>query len=223
MSSISSVGSSSSASYAVSLAQSSKLGRSLGSLDGAVQSGNLTAAGDIIAALVKDYPQYAVSSADGSSSLSDPINQGFQALSTAISNGSVDDARNAWAGLKQSLADSGVTLSDNNSTMQKIIAEARESVDEAIISSLGLGSSDSGRSAALLTGSGSGTSDSLSALVSSWVTYKTNGATTPIAASGATTVASTASTAPTNSTASGSVSESASGGSTGSDALDVSA
>jgi hypothetical protein len=182
MSSISSVGSAA-ASYGVQLAQSSKLVRSFSSLDSAIQTGNLTAAAGIIAAIAKDNPQYAASTTSGSTS-SDPINQGFQTLSSAITQGDTEATRTAWTQLKSDLADAGVTISSGASAMQKIIAQAKDSIDQAIISSLSLGLSENGNSASSLLGNASAdssaTSDTLGTLVSQWVTYKTTGATSQI-------------------------------------------
>ena len=192
MSSISGISSSSGASYAVQLAQTSKLGRSLNSLDAAVQSGNLASAGSVLAAIVKDNPQFALSSSS-TTAAQDPINQGFNAVSTAISNNQPEAAKSAWNQLKTDLAKSGVIVNDGSEDTRKLLADAKKSIDNAILASLGSSASDGGSSLASLVGAGTTDgADSLSALVSNWVTYKAGGgssttSTNPTAAESAST------------------------------------
>ena len=94
MSAVSSISNSASVTYATQLAQTSALKRSLNSLGTAVQNGDLTSAGSILAAFIKANPQFASTASDGSQA-QDPINQDFQALADAVSGNQVDAAKGA--------------------------------------------------------------------------------------------------------------------------------
>src|ERR1039458_5046235 len=65
MSTLSSISNSASATYATQLAQTSALKRSLNSLGIAVQNGDLTSAGSILAAFIKANPQFASTASEG--------------------------------------------------------------------------------------------------------------------------------------------------------------
>jgi hypothetical protein len=182
MSSTSAIGSSASASYAVQLAQTSALQRSLYNLDTAVQNGNLTSARSNLSALMKAYPQYAPSSG-ASSTDQDPINQDFQALANALDQNDVDGAKAAWAKVKSELTNAGLPAIKNPSdTAALALAQNKASQDQAMLSAL-LGPAPSSDStiATLLGGSTNpaSTSDSVSALVSHWIAYQSDGTTLP--------------------------------------------
>jgi hypothetical protein len=171
MSTLSSVSGSSGASYATQLAQSSSLESSLYNLGNAVQNGNLTSAGSILTAIIQANPQYANTSSSGSSSSSspssDPINQDFQNLATAISSGDTGSAQSAWTQLKNDLAQSGVTINSNGAQLAaQAVAQSTVSIDQSILSSFFDASSSNS----------SDSSDPLSALVTNWLTYKADGA-----------------------------------------------
>ena len=136
MSSTSALGSSSSATYAVQLAQTSALQRSLYNLDTAVQSGNLSSAGSNLAAIMKAYPQYAPSASDSSSS-QDPVNQGFQALADAIGKNDAAGAKTAWTKIKSELTKEGLpALKNPTDNTALVLAQNKESMDQSVLSSL---------------------------------------------------------------------------------------
>lgn len=167
--------SSSAASYGVQLAQTSKLGRTLYSLDASIQKGDMTAANNTLLSIIKAYPQYATNSSNSSES-EDPINKGFTTLSTAISNQDVNAAQNAWTDLKKQLADSGITINDGTANTQKLVSQMRESLDASILASLNGTSTDSNFATLYgLSSANTTASDALSGLVTNWVTYKTSG------------------------------------------------
>lgn len=167
--------SSSTTSYGIQLAQTSKLGRSLFSLDASIQKGDLATAGDTLLSIVKAYPQYTMDSND-STDTEDPINKGFATVSNAISNQDVNIAQTAWEDLKKQLADSGVKISDGTATTQKLISQMRESLNASILASLGKTNTDSSFSSLYgLSPSETTATDNLSGMVANWVTYKTSG------------------------------------------------
>jgi hypothetical protein len=168
MSAVSGIGSdSTSVAYATQLAQTSQLQRSLYNLGVAVQDGDLNSAGSTLTALMQAYPQYASSASGGSTDTLDPINTDFQSLSTAIDNNDTDGAKAAWQQLKTDLASQGVSVNDGSQSTAQLLANAKASLDESILSqSFGAG-----------TGS-SGGADGLSSILSNWVTYQATGSTT---------------------------------------------
>ena len=185
MSALTGVSTSGSVSYATQLAQTSNFERSLYNLGTAVQNGNLTAVGSILSALMKANPQYATSSSsDDSSQSQDPIDQDFQALGDAISNNQTDAAQTAWSQLKSDLAKNGITqISDPTTLAAQAVAENKSDMDQVLLSTLFGTDADSSASLTTLLGGDSNSSsglDSVSALVSNWLTYKANGsASTP--------------------------------------------
>jgi hypothetical protein len=189
---------SSSASYAVQLAQKSKLNNSLDALDSAIQSGNLTGASTILSTLIKDNPQYASTSTSSSSSSTDPINTGFTTLATAISNNDTDAARTAWAQLKSDMSDAGITFKHSTDYTQQIVANVQQSVNETILSNLGIASTENSSQLVSLLSSNSSTAstDAVDSLVSNWVTYKANGGNSTPAVT-VTTTAQTSTSTPT--------------------------
>jgi ABC-type transporter Mla subunit MlaD len=173
--------SSSGVSYAMQLAQTSAVKRSLNNLGNAVQNGDLTSAGSILTAFVKANPQYATSSSDASQT-EDPINQDFQALADAISNNQVDAAQGAWTQVKSDLAKKGVTdLGNGTAATAKLLAETKASISQQIVSdALGASSGSGSFMATLLGGGGANSATGLSgSLISNWLTYQAGGYTTP--------------------------------------------
>lgn len=182
MSTVSSLSTSASASYAVKLAESFALKRNLSKLGSAIEKGDLTSAGSTLSALIKAHPEYATSSSGPDSGSG--INADFAAISTAIEDQDTEAAKEAWKQLKSDLAEAGVTdTSDGTAAIQKLLTETKESVNESILSSLFGADSSSSDSVSALLGLGSSTSDStsLSSLISSWVTYKKDISTSSIA------------------------------------------
>lgn len=182
MSSLSSVSSSSGAGYATQLAQSSSLERSLYNLGSAIQSGNLTSAGSILTGLIQANPQYATTSASGSSSGSQsPINTDFENLASAISSNDPDTAKSAWSQLKSDLAAAGVTNINSGTDIEaQTLAANKVSMEQTLLTSLfGGGSGSSSSVAELLGGSGGSTTgtDSVASAVSNWLTYQADGST----------------------------------------------
>ncbi len=179
MSTVSSVSSeSSAAAYAEQLAQTSQLQRSLYNLGNAVKSGNLTAAGTTLSAIMKANPQFVSSSSSSSSSSgsSDPVNQDFASLSTAIGNNDTAGAQAAWQQLQTDLGNEGVTVSDPGTSTAQLLANEQESLDESILSqTFGAGSSDSTLESLIGAGGQSSTGDALSSILSNWVTYQATG------------------------------------------------
>jgi hypothetical protein len=172
MSTVSGVSSeSASVAYATHLAQSSQLQRSLYNLGAAVKDGDLNSAGTLLTALMKEYPQYASSSSSSSSSsgstdTSDPVNAGFESLSTAIDNNDPNAAKGAWQQLTTDLANEGVTVSDSSDSTAQLLAGATASLDQSILSdTLGAGANSSS------------SGDTLSAVLSDWITYQATGST----------------------------------------------
>jgi hypothetical protein len=182
MSTTSGVTSSSSASYATELAETSQLRRSLNNLGTAIQSGNLSSASSILSAIIKAHPEYATtSSSDTSTTSTSPINTDFQAVAQALDANDADAAKTSWTQLKGDMADAGVTdLSDGKADTAKLLAETKTSVDEAIISNMFGVSSSSDSSVATLIGASSSSdssSDAVSSAISSWLTYEADGKT----------------------------------------------
>jgi hypothetical protein len=178
MSALSSVSNSSTANYAVQLAQTSAIERTLYNLGSAVQNGNLTAAGSILTAFIQANPQYATSSSSGSTPSQEPINQDFQNLASAISSNQTDAARSAWAQLKTDMAQAGVTnISSPADIAAQAVAQSKASMQQALLSTLFTPSSDSSLSLLGLNGSSSGPSaaDPLSSVLSNWMTYQADG------------------------------------------------
>ena len=176
MSTITGVSSSTDTSYAVQLAQTSSLRRSLNNLGAAIQSGDLTTAGTTLAAIVKANPQYAASTSNASQS-QDPINLDFQAVSAAIDNNDVTASRTAWTQLQTDLTKNGVSISDGTSATSKLLSDSKISINQQILTdAFGTSAASAGSLVSLLGGTTS-TSDSSSvdALVSSWISYKAGG------------------------------------------------
>jgi hypothetical protein len=180
MSSITGLSSADSVSYATQLAQTSTLKRSLNSIGTAIENGDLTSAGSALTALVKNNPQYAATSSDGSPS-QDPINQDFQTLADAISNNQSDSAQSAWAQVKSDLSSAGVTdLSDGTAATAQLLADTKASISQQILSNAFGTSAGSNLSVSSLIGGGSDSSSAAglsSSLISNWLTYKAGGAT----------------------------------------------
>jgi hypothetical protein len=185
MSALTGISSSASITYATQLAQTSALKRSLNNLGTAVQNGDLTSAGAILAAFVKANPQYSITSGAASSS-QDPINQDFQALTEAVSNNQTDAAKSAWTQIKSDLAKSGVAdLSDGSAATAKLLAQSKASISQQILSdAFGSNSGSSISINSLLGGSSSSSSGAglTSSLLSDWLTYQAGGNTSSTAA-----------------------------------------
>jgi hypothetical protein len=169
-------------SYAVQLAKSSALKRSLVNIGNAVQNGDMTTANTLITKFVKDNPQYAASSTSSSQS-QDPLTTDFQTLAAAVSNNQVSAARSAWKQVTTDLSKDGVNLQSNNAqATAEVVAQSKASMDQEIISTIfgSSSSSDTSSLASLLSGStdSSSTTGSSSSLLSSWVTYQETGSTT---------------------------------------------
>ena len=181
MSAITGISSSASVTYATQLAQTSALKRNLNKLDTAVQSGDLDSAASILTAFVKANPQFAATAA-GDSTSQDPINQDFQNLAAAISNHQTEGAQSAWAQAKTDLAKNGVTdFSDGTAATAELLAKAKASISQQIVSNaLGGGSGSSLSVTSLLGGGGDsgGAAGVSSSLLSNWLTYRAGGATT---------------------------------------------
>ena len=186
MSTVTGISSSGAASYAAQLAQTAGLKRSLYNLDTAVKSGNLTAAGSVLTALMKANPQFATSSTTDSTAAPDPINQGFQDLAGAISKNQTDAAQSAWTQLKSDLGKKGITqLVDGSALAAQTVAAHKVSMNQTLLSSLfGASSQTTPSVSTLLSGIGGASSSSnpLSDLVSNWLTYKASGSTSAAAA-----------------------------------------
>lgn len=179
MSTTNSVSNSSGSSYAQQLAESSALKRSLYSLGQAVQTGDLDSAGSILNALVKAHPEYAASGS-GASDSTDPINAGFQALTTAISKKDAQGARSAWNNLKGALAKEGLNdLGSGTTLAANTTAQLEASMDQNLVSALlGGSSSNSASNVSTLLGLDSGSQSSVNSSVSNWLLYKADSTTT---------------------------------------------
>lgn len=182
MSAVSST-SSSAVAYATQLASAASLRNSLNAIGTAVQNGNMTTADSLITTFIQDNPQYA--STSSSSSSTDPINQDFQTLASAVSGGQVSAAQSAWASVKSDLANDGVNL-DSRAVTAQAIGQNKTTIDQEIMGDLFGGSSPTGSSpsvASLLGGStGSSGSVGLSdSLLNDWVTYDQDANATPVA------------------------------------------
>ncbi len=179
MSAVTGVSSSSGIAYATQLAQTSSLNRSLYNLGAAVQKGDLTSAGSILSALMKANPQYASSSADGTSA-QNPVNQDFQALSDAVANNQADAAKSAWAQLQTDLAASGITTTDDGAAATaQLLAQTKSSLDQEILSA-SFGSTSAGSLTALIGADNPSMAGvDLSSIVSNWLTYKADGNASP--------------------------------------------
>jgi hypothetical protein len=178
MSALTGVSGSAGVTYATQLAQTSALKRSLYNLGSAIQSGDLTAAGSTLNAMMKANPQYALAST-GSKQPQDPINQDFQNLAKAISNNQVDTAKSAWAQLKGDLAKNGVTDIGNGKQLSaQAVAQSRASINQTIMANLGGTTSDGASTVATLLGGNDNSSagtNPLNAMVTQWLAYKANG------------------------------------------------
>lgn len=183
MSTVNSVSSSASVTYATQLAQTSALKRSLNNLGTAVQSGDLTSAGSVLAAFVKANPQYASTSSAGAQS-QDPMNQHFQALADAISSNQIDTAKSAWTQIQGDLAKSGVTdLGNDAAATAKLLAQAKASMNQQILSDAFPTSSGGESSLSSLLGGSNDSSSAVglgSSLLSDWLTYQQGGNASPI-------------------------------------------
>jgi hypothetical protein len=181
MSAVSST-SSSAVAYATQLASAATLRNSLNAIGNAVQNGDMTTANTLLTAFIQNNPQY--DSTSSSSSSTDPINQDFQTLATAVSGGQVDAAKSAWASVTKDLANDGVNLSASAVTAQAI-AQSKTTIDQDIVSDLfGDSSSSSTPSVASLLGGSTNSSGSVglsSSLLNDWVTYDQDANTTPVA------------------------------------------
>jgi hypothetical protein len=183
MSAVTGLSSSASVAYATQLAQSSALKRTLSNLGAAVQNGDLSSAGTILASFIKANPQYASTSANSGSQSPDPINQDFQALADAISNNQTDQAKTAWTQVKTDLAKEGVTdLTSGPAAMAELLAQTKASITQELLSTAFGSSSSSDTALGSLLG---GTPDSSSgvglssSLISNWLTYQASGTTSP--------------------------------------------
>jgi hypothetical protein len=182
MSAVSST-SSSAVAYATQLASAATLRNSLNAIGAAVQNGDMTTANSLLTTFIQDNPQYA--STSSSSSSTDPINQDFQTLATAVSGGQVSAAQSAWASVKSDLTNDGVNL-DPRAVIAQAIAQNRTSIDQEILGDLFGDSSSSGStpSVASLLGGGTDSSGSVglsSSLLNDWVTYRQDATATPVA------------------------------------------
>jgi hypothetical protein len=183
MSTVNSVSSSASVTYATQLAQTFALKRSLNNLGTAVQSGDLTSAGSVLAAFVKANPQYASTSSAGAQS-QDPMNQHFQALADAISSNQVDAAKSAWTQIQGDLSKSGVTdLGNDAAAIAKLLAQTKASMNQQILSDAFATSSGGESSLSSLLGGSNDSSSAVglsSSLLSDWLTYRQGGNASPI-------------------------------------------
>lgn len=175
MSTISSISSSSDVAYAFGLAQASSLNRSLYSIGNSIENGDLPGAGSKLTELMQAFPQYATSSG-GTADSTNPINNGFNAVSNAIVNGDADAAKTAWSQLKTDLAGAGVKeLSDGSADTAKLLADNKAAINQSVLSAI-FGSKSSSQSNILGTLLGSTTtssgSDSVSAALNKWMTYQ---------------------------------------------------
>lgn len=189
MSTVSGISSDSGAvAYATQLAQTSQLQSSLYNLGVAVLDGDLNSAGATLSSLMQAFPQYA-SSSSSSTNASDPVNADFQALSSAIDNDDTNGAKAAWQQLKTDLANEGVAVVSGPAATAQLLASAKASLDQSILSqTFGVGADSS--SLQTLLGSGgpqSSAGDALSSVLSNWVTYQATGtsAASPAVSSGA--------------------------------------
>jgi hypothetical protein len=186
MSTTTGVTSSSSASYATELAQTSQLRRTLHNLGSAIESGDVSSASSILTTFIKAHPEYAAAASSSSSTdttstgTGSTLNTDFQTLAKALDASDADAAKTAWTQLKSDVAAAGVTdLSDGKAATAKLLAETKTSVDEAIISGMFGVSTSSDSSVATLIGVGSGdaNSDAVSSAITSWLTYEADGQT----------------------------------------------
>ena len=162
--------------YATSLADSAKLKRSLFTIGSAIEKGDIATAESKLTSLLQDYPQYATTGDTAANP--DSINAHFQTVSQAISQKDTEAAKTAWNTVKNDLSKSGITLSETGVDAAKLIAENRASVDRSILDAMFGGSSESSLVSTLLGKSSSDSAaDSVSSLVSKWVTYKATGTT----------------------------------------------
>ena len=178
MSATTAISSSTSASYATRLAQTSALKRTLSNLGAAVQRGDMTSANAILTAFIKANPQYATSASNGTAS-QDPINQDFQALANAISSNQTETARSAWARVQSDLAKDWVTnLSSGPSATVQLLAQTKASLDQQVISDM-FGTNPGGDLSvtAFLGGSAASSSGTglSSSLIANWLTYQSGG------------------------------------------------
>ncbi len=161
--------------YATQIAQAAALKRGLYGIGKAIESGDLTGAGSKVDALIKANPQHATSS-ESSTTTSDPINNGFKAVSDAIANNDSAGAKAAWAQLKTDLGNSGIKISDGTADTAQLLAENRSSLNQSLLSAIFGGGSQSSMLTTLLgSGGASSSTDSVSSTISSWLTYQATG------------------------------------------------
>jgi hypothetical protein len=187
MSAINSVTSSDSITYATQLAEAAKLRRSLNSMGTAIENGDLTSAGSTLSGIMKAFPQYAGSPTDAAQP-QDPINQGFQKITTAIANNQVAAAQTAWTQLKSDLKQAGVSdISDGKAATAKLLSDSKASLDQAVLSSFFGSNSDANSTLSALygaTGNSSSATDSASTAIQNWLTYEASGTPATSAATG---------------------------------------
>lgn len=181
MSAIGNATGASSVDYANQIAQTSSLKRSLNNLGNAIQSGNLSSAGNILTSLVKANPQFATSGSSATQT-SDPINLDFKAISDAIDKNDTNAAQAAFEQLKADLAKSNITINDGTADTAKLLADNKAAINGSILANAFGTSSDSTNS---LLGIGGNSSDNggLETLVKDWITYKAGGTPQPTAPS----------------------------------------
>ena len=129
---------------------------------------------------MKAFPQYAASSGAASQS-QDPINQGFQKITAAISNHDTGAAQAAWTQLKSDLKQAGVSdLSDGKAATAKLLAENKASLNQAILDSFyhaSLGAESTLSTLFGATGASSSSTNSVSSAIGEWLTYQATGTT----------------------------------------------
>jgi len=88
----------------------------------------------------------------------------------------VQTAQSAWTKLKGDLAGAGITnINDGGRLAANLEAETKTSLDQSLLSTL-FGATPADSSVATLLGGAAAGTDAVSTLVSNWVTYKVNGA-----------------------------------------------
>jgi hypothetical protein len=171
---------SSAVSYAMQLAQTSAVDRSLSNLGIAIQRGELVPASSILTAFFKANPQYTSTASDDSQS-QDSLSQHFLALATAISNNQVDAAQTAWTQVESDLANNGVTNpGDGTASTSAVPAQTNDSTNEQFVRGmLGISSGGGASIAAFLGGSSSSQTGLSSSLIGNRLIYQQSGITGP--------------------------------------------
>lgn len=181
MSTTTGITNSSGADYAMDLAKTSQLRRSLNNFGLAIERGNLTSARSIFTAVMKSQPDHAQAPGDTTTETKLPINKGFAAVAAALDAGDPDAAKAAWGQLKSDLGKSGVLINDGKAATTRLLADTRAAQNQKLLGNLlGVSSGDTTIVGTLLrSDSRSNSQDTFSSVISNWLTYQSGGKSSP--------------------------------------------